>query len=125
MTSQLDELFPAPSNSVGKLIPHILGGATSGTVRAVTDSLKDDYEKNHAFCHHKGFHKLVSTFSLVQQANLFSHTVHHLLALYALGADEKTIRSTYTFQTNKQRKAITAPRAITSENLADHLGDEK
>lgn len=110
MTTPLDALFPVPSGSVGKLVPRgILGGATAEAIRAVTGSLKDDYEKSHVFVNDKGFH---------------NHTAHYVLALYGLGANEELIRSMYAYETAKQRKVISPPMPITNENLVEHLGDE-
>src|SRR6266404_8492061 len=55
-----------------------------------------------------------------------SHSMHHVLAIYGLGASPQLIRDVlYRRHLPRLLPALASPGSITEENFADHLGDEK
>lgn len=54
-----------------------------------------------------------------------SHAVHHILAIYALGANEELLREGYKNDADRQRPLGKSPMPISQDNFADHLGDPK
>ncbi|KAK0451424.1 uncharacterized protein EV420DRAFT_716899 [Desarmillaria tabescens] len=110
MSSSTLELFPAPSSLPSSLAPAFLPGADAESTLALQSVLRDDYEKWHTFFNDKGFH---------------NHIVHHVLAVWALGASKEIIEAVYREDSPSQRPAIKSPGPISSANFNAHLGDEK
>lgn len=54
-----------------------------------------------------------------------SHATHHLLAIYALGADARVLHGAYQTHVLYQRPSFPSPGEITASNWKEHLGDEK
>lgn len=54
-----------------------------------------------------------------------SHAAHHILAIYAMGANGKLLREGYKTDGDPQRPLGTSPAPISDNNFVDHLGDEK
>jgi Questin oxidase-like len=106
----LDILFPSPSPPPSKLSPSILPGNNLQSTSALQRCLRENHEKFHIFFNDQGFH---------------NHTIHHLLTIWALGGTGPVIEAAYDVNASYQRLASDSPEAITSENLYDHLGDEK
>ena len=58
--------------------------------------------------------------------SFLSHSSHHVLAVYALGASPELIRDVYyKAHLPKLQPALVSPGPITEENFTEHLGDEK
>lgn len=57
--------------------------------------------------------------------HVHSHTIHHALALWALGADEEVLKASYKNSSGYQQPAFVSPEGITPQNFNEHLGDEK
>ena len=55
----------------------------------------------------------------------YSHATHHLLAIYAMGANAQTIKAAYATHRAYQRPAVPPPEPIGKHNWKEHLGDEK
>jgi len=56
----------------------------------------------------------------------YSHTSHHVLAIYALGASPELIKDSYNnSQLPKLLPIPVSPNRITEKDFAEHLGDEK
>ncbi|KAK0199704.1 hypothetical protein DFS33DRAFT_185392 [Desarmillaria ectypa] len=110
MSSSKIELFPAPSSAPSGLTPAFLPGADAESTLALQSVLRDDHEKWHTFFNNKGFH---------------NHIVHHVLAVWALGASKEIIEAVYREDSPSQRPAIKSPGPISSANFNVHLGDEK
>ena len=58
--------------------------------------------------------------------SFLSHSSHHVLAVYALGASPELIRDVY-YKTHvpKLLPALLSPGPISEANFTEHLGDEK
>jgi hypothetical protein len=54
----------------------------------------------------------------------YSHTIHHALAIWALGASSEAIKASYKAYLKPLDAARTSPEKITEENFLAHLGDE-
>jgi hypothetical protein len=54
-----------------------------------------------------------------------SHVAHHILAIYAMGANGKLLREGYKNDGDFQRPLGTSPGPISDDNFVDHLGDEQ
>lgn len=65
-----------------------LPGATAGTSTLTSNLLQKNHETHHLYFNHQGFH---------------NHIPHHLLALYALGANESLIQRAYDENATYQR----------------------
>jgi hypothetical protein len=90
------------------------GKWTSDSAKKTTELLQENHEIHHIFFNDEGFH---------------NHIVHHLLSLYAMGADPDTIKHMYNINKSYQRPAEPTERKII-ESLHDsgvfksHLNDE-
>ena len=67
--------------------------------------------------------KLVS--DLMRRLYSPSHVAHHMLAIYALGANRTLLREGYDNDEDDQRPIGKSPEPISDANFADHLGDGK
>ncbi|OCH89958.1 hypothetical protein OBBRIDRAFT_793774 [Obba rivulosa] len=103
----LDELFPSPTPAPSPLSPTRLPGVTSESSNALVKTLKDNHRRWHAFFNEIGFH---------------NHGSHHLVAIYALGANGPLIEAAYETHAAYMRPAYPSPSAISEENLYEHLG---
>ncbi|KAK0451383.1 uncharacterized protein EV420DRAFT_714767 [Desarmillaria tabescens] len=110
MSSSTIELFPAPSSAPSSLTPVFLPGADAESTLALQSVLRDDHEKWHTFFNSRRFH---------------NHIVHHVLAVWALGASKEIIEAVYREDSPSQKPAIKSPGPISSANFNVHLGDEK
>lgn len=54
-----------------------------------------------------------------------SHTSHHLVAIYAMGASASVIEAAYEKRSIEQRPAFESPEPITESNFWDHLADKR
>ena len=54
-----------------------------------------------------------------------SHTSHHLVAIYAMGASGRVIEAAYEQRCLEQRLAFESPESITEKNFWDHLSDKR
>ncbi|KAF8915710.1 hypothetical protein CPB85DRAFT_1374947 [Mucidula mucida] len=104
------ELFPAPSHAPSLHAPSRLPGADDASTKALLDVLKDNHERWHIFFNDMGFH---------------NHVSHHVLAIWALGANKDLIEAAYKHDVPMQKPAIKSPEGITESNYNEHLGDEK
>lgn len=52
-----------------------------------------------------------------------SHITHHMLAIYAMGANGELLREGYKNDEDYQRPLGKSPAPISDANFADHLGD--
>ncbi|KAI4140253.1 MAG: hypothetical protein LQ340_007901, partial [Diploschistes diacapsis] len=100
--------------------PHNKGGfsvdaLSKDSASTTTKLLQENHEKHHIFFNHDGFH---------------NHIVHHLFAIYALGADPKEIQRAYDDNVGYQRP----PEPLKEDIVADlkdpsvfkqHLDDEQ
>ncbi|OCH85389.1 hypothetical protein OBBRIDRAFT_838993 [Obba rivulosa] len=111
MTSSknIDALFPPPAPPPTSLFPARLPGATPESAAVLSELLKENYEKWHIYFNDKGFH---------------NHISHHLLAIYALGAQGPLLRAAYEADIPIQRSTWKSPSKIDEKNFHDHLGDE-
>ncbi|CAL1702716.1 unnamed protein product [Somion occarium] len=108
----LTSLFPVPSPSPKNfgLVPTRIPGLTYDSAQALLECLKDNHRKRHIFFNDRHFH---------------NHASHHLLAIYALGADRKLLQTAYQTHVIYQRPSFPSPGEITVENWKDHLGNDK
>ncbi|KAE9401793.1 hypothetical protein BT96DRAFT_918658 [Gymnopus androsaceus JB14] len=102
------ELFPEPSLLAPPKAPPRLPGANLKTTEALLDILKDNHEKWHIFYDDQGRH---------------NHSMHHILALWTLGAHQDLLHGSYRVNIPLQRPKPEITEAITSSNFNDHLGD--
>ncbi|KAK7681710.1 hypothetical protein QCA50_015057 [Cerrena zonata] len=107
----LNILFPVPSRAPKSfgLAPSRIPGPNAKSVEALREYLKDNHRKRHIFFNDMGFH---------------NHATHHLLAIYALGADAKLLNAAYQTHIIYQRPSFPSPGEITTANWKTHLGDE-
>ncbi|KAJ8488960.1 hypothetical protein ONZ45_g13749 [Pleurotus djamor] len=104
------ELFPTPAQAPSAIAPFRWAGISPESTLAMQETLKENHEKYHVFFNDRGFH---------------NHTAHAVLAAWALGANGTIIRAAYEHSAVYQRPAYKSPEPITSQNVFDHLGDEK
>ena len=65
-------------------------------------------------------------FALVCVTNLlYSHAAHHLLCIWAMGANGPLIDAAYATHCKYQRPAFESPGHISHGNYNKHLGDER
>ncbi|KAK0475757.1 hypothetical protein IW261DRAFT_1492712 [Armillaria novae-zelandiae] len=110
MSSNILELFPAPSSAASSLTPVFLPGADADSTLAMQRVLRDNHDKWHIFFNDRGFH---------------NHIAHHVLAIWTLGASREIIEAVYRENTPAQKPAIKPPGPISSANFNAHLGDGK
>ncbi|CCM00192.1 uncharacterized protein FIBRA_02220 [Fibroporia radiculosa] len=108
--SQLESLFPLPSQPPSPLSPTRLPGVTHGSGLALLKTLKENHRRWHIFFNNLGFH---------------NHMSHHLLAIYQLGASGPLLEAAYQSHVSSMRPAFESPGSITEKNFHEHLGDEK
>ncbi|KAF8996900.1 hypothetical protein BDQ17DRAFT_1249219 [Cyathus striatus] len=108
------ELFPEPNqNLLQPLVgtpPKTWAGVTPASTSSVVHILKDNHERWHIFCNELRFH---------------NHTVHTVLALWSLGANETILEAAYKQSNSIQRPAFKSPGLIDANNWKERLGDEK
>lgn len=128
----LKALFPLPSAAPRNIrfTPAPLPGLTFDSAQAVLEDLKDNHRKRHIFFNDKHFHKSVHDYfkgfpGTDSDVIARSHASHHLLAIYALGADRKLLHIAYQTHVIYQRPSFPSPGDITEENWKLHLGDDK
>ncbi|KAG7090652.1 hypothetical protein E1B28_009753 [Marasmius oreades] len=106
--SSISQLFPNPSPSRFPGVPSVLPGITPESTETLRGLLQDDYLKHHVFMNDRNFH---------------NHIAHHVLAAWALGADEEVIQAIYDQDRKSQKAAFESPEPITRGNYNEHLGD--
>ncbi|KAI0085240.1 hypothetical protein BDY19DRAFT_896974 [Irpex rosettiformis] len=120
---QLDALFPHPGNvdipnTAAKRVPGPVrqAGWTDESTQQARELLKDNHRRWHIFFNDKHFH---------------NHASHHLLAIYAMGADSELLKAAYETHVVYQKPAFPPPEdkkidtIIDDSNWKDHLGDER
>ncbi|KAI0337856.1 hypothetical protein BDW22DRAFT_1464375 [Trametopsis cervina] len=114
---QLAALFPSPHSPIGPVpVPKLQAGHTHQSTQTVLDLLKDNHKKWHIYFNDRGFH---------------NHASHHLLAIYAMGANSQLLEAAYGTHVAYQRPAFPPPEAkaisavIDDSNWKDFLGDER
>ncbi|KAK0475762.1 hypothetical protein IW261DRAFT_1340047 [Armillaria novae-zelandiae] len=110
MSSPTLDWFPPPTFLPSELTPNTIPGIDAESTLSLQNILRDNHEKWHVFFNHIRFH---------------NHITHHVLAIWALGANKKTIEAVYREYVPMQRPAIKSPNNITSENFTTHLGDDQ
>ncbi|KAF9019801.1 hypothetical protein BDZ89DRAFT_1072726 [Hymenopellis radicata] len=90
--------------------PSRLPGAGVASTKALLDVLKDNHEKWHIF-----FNDLRS----------HNHVSHHVLAIWALGANKDLIQAAYKYDIPIQKPVIKPPGVVDESNFNDHLGAEE
>lgn len=63
--------------------------------------------------------------NLVDNSSFYSHAVHRILAVWALGADGAIIQAGYDTDSSYLRETYPSPNPISAENFKDHLMDHK
>ena len=140
---QLDAQFPHPGNvdipnTAAKRVPGPVrqAGWTDESTDQVRELLRDNHRRWHIFFNDKLFHKFVLLFItrlqlLTRHPLLYSHASHHLLAIYAMGADGELLKAAYETHVVYQKPAFPPPedkkisKIIDDSNWKDHLGDER
>jgi hypothetical protein len=111
MTTNIQsELFPFPSRPLSALSPTVWAGcSTPELLNVLQHILQDNHKKWHVYFNDRGFH---------------NHIAHHILALWAFGANKDILEAAYQHDIPMQRPAFASPEPITMENFNEHLGDE-
>jgi hypothetical protein len=131
MSTSTDDLFPVPSSPPSTLIPIHWPGISPESTAALREVLKDNHERWHAFFNDHGFHKYVAATifpcpeSSLDTCDLDSHSAHHALAVWALGANGAVIKGGYRNDSSFQRPAFKSPEVITTANFNDYIGDKR
>ncbi|KAK0234931.1 hypothetical protein EDD85DRAFT_841103 [Armillaria nabsnona] len=110
MSTPTFEWFPPPTILPFESTPNIVPGIDAESTLSLQNILRDNHEKWHVFFNNIRFH---------------NHITHHVLAIWALGANKKTIEAVYQEYVPMQRPAIKSPNNISSENFTTHLGDDQ
>ncbi|KAK0451420.1 uncharacterized protein EV420DRAFT_716756 [Desarmillaria tabescens] len=110
MSTATFEWFPSPAILPTNFTPNTIPGVDAESTLSLQNVLRDNHEKWHVFFNHLRFH---------------NHITHHVLAIWALGANKKTIEAVYQEYIPMQRPAIKSPNNISSENFTTHLGDDQ
>ncbi|KAF9221054.1 hypothetical protein BS17DRAFT_738099 [Gyrodon lividus] len=108
----LSRLFPGVKPPPSVLAPARVPNTGPEATAALLKALKDNHERSHVFFNEFSFH---------------NHSVHHLLALYALGAPGRLMSAAYQeTHLDHMRVAFVAPEqvVITDHNFTDHLGSD-
>ncbi|KAG6828245.1 hypothetical protein H0H92_008679 [Tricholoma furcatifolium] len=108
MTSQ--NLFPPPSTTRSKLAPRTWPGITPESTEITRRLIQDSQNKWHLF--------------FLRDYRPHNHSVHHALALWALGADHEIIQAAYEHDTSYLLAKFDSPEKITDRNFLQHLGDD-
>ncbi|KAI0085243.1 hypothetical protein BDY19DRAFT_1059708 [Irpex rosettiformis] len=96
-------------------VPHRQAGWTYESTKTVLELLKDNHQKWHIFFNDRGFH---------------NHASHHLLAIYALGANKELLEAAYATHVAYMKPAIFPPGGdkvetiINDSNWKDYVDDE-
>ncbi|TBU44557.1 hypothetical protein BD309DRAFT_862019 [Dichomitus squalens] len=106
-TTELDKFFPLPSEAPSNKAPVRLAGFSHKSGEALAKALQDDHVKWHAFFNDFGFH---------------NHASHHLVAIYALGANSTLIEAAYQTHVVYMRPAFESPEPVNATNFWKHLG---
>ncbi|KAI0072623.1 hypothetical protein K474DRAFT_361298 [Panus rudis PR-1116 ss-1] len=108
----LKQLFPTPSDAPKNfpLTPPRQPGLTYDSAKALVECLVDNHRKRHIFFNDKMFH---------------NHASHHLLAIYAMGADRELLKIAYQTHVVYQRPSFESPGPIDAGNWKAHLADER
>ncbi|KAG6373572.1 hypothetical protein JVT61DRAFT_6220 [Boletus reticuloceps] len=109
----LCRLFPGVRSPPSLLAPGRVPNSGPEATAALLKALRDNHERSHVFFNEFSFH---------------NHSVHHLLAIYALGAPGPVISAAYEgTHLDHLRVAFVAPDkvTITDDNFADYLGNDQ
>jgi len=108
---KLHLLFPTPAPAPDNFAftPARDAGPTHDSAEATIECLKDNYRNQHIFFNDRHFH---------------NHAAHHVLAIYAMGANRKLLETAYKTHKLYQKPAFPSPEAIDDKNWKEHLGDE-
>ncbi|KAF8130707.1 hypothetical protein EV363DRAFT_1333325 [Boletus edulis] len=109
----LCRLFPGVRSPPSLLAPGRVPNSGPEATAALLKALRDNHERSHVFFNEFSFH---------------NHTVHHLLAIYALGAPGPVISAAYEgTHLDHLRVAFVAPDkvTITDDNFTDYLGNDQ
>ncbi|EJF59777.1 hypothetical protein DICSQDRAFT_108392 [Dichomitus squalens LYAD-421 SS1] len=106
-TTELDRFFPLPSEAPSNKAPVRLAGFSHKSGEALAKVLQDNHIKWHAFFNDLGFH---------------NHASHHLVAIYALGANSTLVEAAYQTHVEYMRPAFESPEPVNATNVWKHLG---
>ncbi|KAJ8463757.1 hypothetical protein ONZ45_g17473 [Pleurotus djamor] len=107
----LSKLWPIPStNPPSTLSPRVFPGATPESTATLRKVLQDNHKRWHVFIDDFGRH---------------NHTTHHILAIWALGANSEVIEAAYKSNCEYQLAAFKSEGPITEANFLKHLGDHR
>lgn len=107
---RIDQLFHAPRPPPAATCPYRLPGADPESTDVLIKCLSQNHNLWHIFFNYKRFH---------------NHIVHHLLALWAMGAAGEVLVGTYGIDYVYQRPAFESPNHITHATVYKHIGDER
>ncbi|KAH7914912.1 hypothetical protein BJ138DRAFT_268140 [Hygrophoropsis aurantiaca] len=106
----VDALFPVPSLPPSTLAPRRFPNGGPEPTASLLKTLKHNHVQSHVFFNQFSFH---------------NHAAHHLLCIWAMGANGPLIESAYyDTHLDHMRDAFEAPVVITEENFNEYLGDE-
>ncbi|KAJ8091819.1 hypothetical protein PM082_021055 [Marasmius tenuissimus] len=105
-TSTTRQLFPLPSPSSFTL----LVDPDPGRDGLVRDLVQENQIKHHVFYNKRKYH---------------NHIPNHILAVWAMGGNQKAIFGAYEYELSFQIPASRSPHLITDDNWVEHLGDER
>ncbi|KAI9474864.1 hypothetical protein BDB00DRAFT_776255 [Zychaea mexicana] len=88
----------------------LLPGITPRTLSQSEHLLEKNHTEHHIFFNESGFH---------------NHLVHHYLAAYSLGADNKRLKEIYDDHASYQRKLPPSVGELTRENYKNELGNRE
>jgi hypothetical protein len=121
--------FETPrQTTTSRLTPRISAGVSAESTQALKEVLEDDLEAHHAYFGAQRMHKYVICRRFVPNSihsSLFSHSIHHGLAIWALGAPAEAIKTAYKANEEILKTAISPPESITDDNFHVHLGDDQ
>ncbi|KAF8710135.1 hypothetical protein AX14_013430 [Amanita brunnescens Koide BX004] len=104
------DLFPAPRPERSPVSPAVLPGADPQTTATLVNILKDNHDRWHCY--------------FDREKKCHNHASLHLLALWALGANDIALEHAYAQDSSHQLPAIKSPEKITRSNWTEHLGDD-
>ena len=125
----LDKLYSVPTTTGAPG----LSGPIHESTQAVLEVLRHDFKSHAPFINDLNFHKYENFLFLEGSVpgakhphSLLSHSSHHVLVVYALGASPELIRDAYyKAQVPKLRPTLASPGPITEESFTEHLGHKK
>ncbi|KAG0704109.1 hypothetical protein DFH29DRAFT_802401 [Suillus ampliporus] len=106
----LPPLFQTPQPPLASICPQRWPGINAESTKMLLKALEDNHTRWHIFFNYRRFH---------------NHVLHHLLAIWAMGASANIIWSAYETHCVYQRPAFESPSHITDHNFKEHLGDER